>query len=400
MKDLFGGSTTSLLAWVVFLFILTPSVTGVVVLGTAIGGSSFIPAQSEATWEILNHDFLSSGAYTHDVEFVNATHGWVLTQNGSSIRQGMILHTNDSGDSWYQQYYNASQRFRQVAVIDSEILWVSGIGGLYHTENGGLLWNKTGIGDDNDFFYGIHFFNRTHGWTSSHVNMYKTTDGGQSWESVESWVFDNDWGRMIHFITPLEGWVLGFLGIYHTEDGGDTWTKKVNNGGWTMSFVSDAEGWAIADDWLAHMTDGETWVEQPLPRTSLLPTRAPYFSDILFLDTDNGWIVGDETKVAYTPNGGRDWYSQSFPNDNRVSAVDFINVTHGWVVGSGGYIYRTVNGNSLGIRLWTGVTDLIFLSSVAAIAVVVLLMGVFICYRKRRIVHSLVGLTSDAPIIA
>jgi photosystem II stability/assembly factor-like uncharacterized protein len=312
----------------------------------------------------------------------------------------MILHTNDSGDSWYQQFYNSSQRFTQIAVINSETLWVTGIGGLYHTKNGGLIWNKTSIGDPNDFFYGIHFFNRTHGWTTSHGNMYKTTDGGQRWESVESWTFDDDLGIGIHFVTPLEGWIIGFLGVYHTENGGSTWEREVNRGGWAMSFVSETEAWTIADDWLAHMTDGETWVEQTLPRTSLLPSRAPYFSNILFLDINNGWIVGDESEVVYTPNGGRDWFSQEFPHDNRVSAVDFINVTHGWAVGRGGYIYRTTQGNSLGSRLWTGMTDPIFLSIVGAIAAVVLtISGVFIRHRRRKSAYRLPDVVSESPSI-
>ncbi|MBY8997277.1 MAG: hypothetical protein KGD60_06060 [Candidatus Thorarchaeota archaeon] len=388
MKNLCGRSTTRLLAYVTLLFILTPSISGAVFLGNEINGSPFIPAQNETIWEILNHDYLSDNIDPSDVEFVNATHGWVLSQSELGTRQGMILHTNDSGDSWHQQLYNTSQSFTQIAVIDSETLWVTAIGGLYYTETGGRIWNVTNIGDPNDFFYGIQFINRTHGWTSSHTSMYKTTDGGQNWESVESWTFDDDWGRGIHFITPLEGWVIGFLGIYHTENGGATWVKEVTHGGGGMSFVSETEAWVISDDWLAHMTDGETWVEKPLPRTSLLPSKLPYFSDILFLDTNNGWIVGDESEVAYTPNGGINWYSQSFPHDNRVLAVDFINVTHGWATGWGGYIYRTTKGNSLGTPLWSGLTDSLVLWVVSAVVVVAISSTLVVRRRKQKITKT------------
>jgi len=400
MKKHLGRSTTRLSVLLVLLFILIPEVSSIIPQGTAITSSFIIPAQSGTVWKALNNDYISDDAFPRDIEFVNATHGWVLSQNTTGTRHGMILSTNDSGDSWNQQYYNASQRFEQIAVIDSETLWVTGIGGLFHTENGGLFWNRTNIGEENDFFYGIQFINSTHGWTASHTGMYKTTDRGQSWISVESWTFDDDWGRMIHFISPLEGWVIGYLGIYHTENGGDTWVKEVSNGGWALSFVSNTEAWAISDNWLAYMTDGETWIEQPLPRTSLLPTKPPYFSDILFLDADNGWIAGDESKVIYTPNGGRDWFSQEFPDDIRVMSIDFINVTHGWAVGWGGYIYRTTNGNSLGFRLWLGMTDPVFLSNVAVIAIVVILItGVFIYYRRRRKANRLVGLVLDSPSI-
>jgi photosystem II stability/assembly factor-like uncharacterized protein len=396
MKKNLAKSTRRPLALLSLLFILIPMVIAIVPLGTAITGSSFFPAQSTTIWEILDSGFVTDDVRQRDVKFVNATHGWVLSQNATGTRHGMILYTNDSGDSWYQQYYNASQRFEQIAVIDSEILWVTGIGGLFHTEDAGQSWNRISIGDENDFFFGVYFFNSTYGWTSSN-NMYKTTDGGKSWVLVESWTFDDDGGRMIHFITPLEGWVMGFLGIYHTEYGGETWVKDVDHGGWAMSFVNDAEAWAIADDWLAHMIDGETWVEQPLPRAAPLSANTPYFSDILFLDTNNGWIVGDETEVAYTPNGGKDWYSQSFPNDNRISAVDFINNTHGWAVGRGGYIYRTINGNSLGSRLWIGPTDPLFLSIVGVLAAaVVIFSGAFLYWRKRKAVNHVPHLVTES----
>jgi hypothetical protein len=71
--------------------------------------------------------------------------------------------------------------------------------------------------------------------------------------------------------------------------------------------------------------------------------------------------------------------------NNRIVAVDFINQTHGWAVGSDGIIMRTTTGNSLGNRLWYGMTDPLFLSILSIIAVVVAVpVGVFIIRRYRR----------------
>ena len=365
-------SSSWLAIWIIILFISAPTVSEAFLI------------DNESVWEIIDHDFRSSNTRQYDVEFVNATHGWVLGQNSSGTRYGMILHTNDSGDSWVQQVFNSSQRFTQIEVIDSNTLWVSAIGGLYHTQDGGQFWNITNIGSPDEFFHGIYFLNRTHGWTSSSLSLYKSTDGGENWESVDSWNYDDDRARMFYFVDELEGWVIGFLGIYHTEDGGNSWEKEVSHGGWSFSFVNDNEAWVVADDWLAQMTDGETWLEKPLPRTTPLPTSPPYFSDILFLDTNNGWIVGDETEVAYTPNGGRDWYSQPFPHDNRVSAVDFINVTHGWAVGANGYIYRTTRGNSLGTSLWTGISVSGVILAASVLGIVVIAFSGILAFRKRK----------------
>jgi hypothetical protein len=89
----------------------------------------------------------------------------------------------------------------------------------------------------------------------------------------------------------------------------------------------------------------------------------------------------------YTPDGGANWYQQSVPAEvnNRIYAVDFINQTHGWAVGSDGILMRTTTGNSLGNRLWYGMTDPLFLSIISIIAIVVVVpVGVFIVRRYRR----------------
>ena len=376
---------TRSLTIVFILFIIIQSGSGGIILSSVLESSPYMPAQNGTIWEYLDHEYLRPYAIPWDVAFVNVTHGWVLSQNETSITNGIILHTEDGGTSWYLQYSNASQRFNQIAIIDDETLWIAGVGGLFHTENCGQNWTLKTIGSPSTFFYGVHFLNRTHGWTGSTDNMYRTVDGGLTWQSVVSWN-TGDKARMIHFISGFDGWAIGFYGIYHTKDQGDSWEKVFDKGGWSLSFVSETEAWAVADTWLAHMTDGETWVEQPAPQPALTqPQSSPYFSDIFFLDSDHGWIAGDETKVAYTPNGGADWYAQELPNDNRVTAIDFINLTHGWAVGSGGSIYRTTQGNSLGSRLWTGTTDPLFLLVAGSfVTVIVVAGGVF--WRKKRII--------------
>ena len=95
MKTRFRSLDTRLLAYATILFILTPTVSGFTSLNPSITGSSFIPAQSEAIWEILEHDYVVHGASPRDIKFINATHGWVTSQNGSSLGDGIILHTQN-----------------------------------------------------------------------------------------------------------------------------------------------------------------------------------------------------------------------------------------------------------------------------------------------------------------
>lgn len=344
-----------------------------------------------ATWQVLDHPFFHPDTTFRDICFINSTHGWAVGQNKTGLGGGIILNTKDCGDSWQLQLYERSHLFRSIDIIDDQTIWVTGTGGLAYSTDGGSTWNESMVISNQAGLGGVKFVNKTHGWTSTMNDVYKTTNGGQTWQNLTSWAF-NDTLRMIQFISTAEAWAIGIFGIYHTEDAGETWEERFSRGGWSLSIVSDTEAWAVADSWLAKMTDGETWILQSSPRTSPFPPpTAPYFSDIFFIDSENGWIAGGESEIAYTQNGGLDWYSQDFPVDTRITSIDFINLTHGWAVGFDGYILRTTNGNSLGARLWMGMSDPFILASTIILpAIIIIICAIFIVRRmKKRDIDSI-----------
>ena len=348
------------------------------------------PDQSEQIWTLVNDDFVNANVAPDDIVFANATHGWVLSQTEDSLFNGIVLNTRDGGNNWASSLQNESDRYRKIAIIDSDTIWVTCRTGLYYTNDSGTTWDLTTLGKFNESFsfYGVYFFNRTLGWVSSNTRMYRTIDSGKTWQMLNS-VASDDWARMIRFLTPQEGWAIGFFGIYHTTDGGENWTKSYNKGGWSLSFISTTEAWAVGDEWVATMNNGKTWVTQPSPRDSPFPPPiAPYYSDIFFLDSMHGWLAGWETEIAYTPNGGRDWYSQSFYGDTRVKSVFFINATHGWAVGTGGYIYQTTRGNSLGTRLWMGLSDPIIIGAISVPIILTVSIIGLLRVRKKRHSHQ------------
>jgi len=357
----------------------------------------FLPAQSEDVWTIINDDYVGNDIFPYDIVFVNATHGWILSQTESGLNNGIILHTRDGGNTWSSSLQNTSDRYRKIAVIDTDTICVTCREGLYYTNNSGDTWNLISIAesDDDSSFYGIYFLNRTYGWISSYAHMYKTIDGGKNWQMLESWDFEC--ATTIRFVTAQEGWAAAFTGIYHTTDGGATWEKRYNEWVWTLSLISKTEAWAVGDDWIAKMSDGKTWITQPSPRDSPVPPPiAPYYTDIFFIDSMHGWLAGTETEVAYTPDGGHNWYSQSFPGSNRVMSFYFINATHGWAVEWGGCIYRTTRGNSLGTRLWMGLSDPIIIAAISVpVVLIISLIGLVKIRKKKHNHHKSAAVSVD-----
>jgi photosystem II stability/assembly factor-like uncharacterized protein len=366
-----------------FVLILSP----IFINGITLGVDEYdvtAKAQEDKTWEILNHAYIDADTVFYDIKFLNETHGWVVGDIGSTIHKGVVLHTNDSGDTWFLQLYRISHDFVQIEIIDANNIWVAGIGSLFHTSNGGFTWDEYPVVETRSGLSTVEFVNLTHGWTATKNDLFYTQDGGITWVNNTSWKF-NDVPRQMYFVTSLDVWAIGFYGIYQSIDGGYTWTQRYDRGGWSMSFISDNEAWAVADDMLVHMTDGITWMEQNMPRpSSSSGLQYPYFTDVVFKDKNHGWLVGLETPVAYTPDGGVTWYEQSAQVEprQRVMAVDFLNQTHGWAAGYNGLIMRTHRGDSTDIPLTTNVDkpDISILISISMVSIVAIVL--FIIYRK------------------
>jgi photosystem II stability/assembly factor-like uncharacterized protein len=74
---------------------------------------------------------------------------------------------------------------------------------------------------------------------------------------------------------------------------------------------------------------------------------------VSFVDSLNGWAVGDSSIIVHTSNGGVNWVQQSSPYDGYIWSVCFINTSKGWAVANninvfgGSWILYTTNGGNL-----------------------------------------------------
>jgi photosystem II stability/assembly factor-like uncharacterized protein len=266
-----------------------------------------------------------------------------------------VLQTKDGGDTWTLSYSNSDVQPNSIEIVDAKTVWIATRRGLLNTFDGGLTWNI-----DLPKYKAAHkynptvaFKNSTHGWTSIDWELLYTVDGGHIWNPVESWPFDTGVFQ-IRFVGEQLMWAGGPDGIFHSQDGGQTWTQQFNRSIRGLAIVSETEGWACyLNSRLSHMIDGQYWIEKhPPSRASYFQWEASSYMDLEFINPKQGWIVGSTVGVAYTPDGGLNWYVQKLPPRwSSLRAVDFINETHGWAVGWSGNIYRTRTGNQYGRRL-------------------------------------------------
>lgn len=185
--------------------------------------------------------------------------GEVWTRNSVSIGDG-IYKTSDGGKSWTNMGLKNSERISAIEVHpkDPNTVYVGVLGalwsdseerGVYKTTDGGKTWNKllyvnagTGcselIMDPNnpDVLYAAFWeFRRTaFSFSSGGVNsaLYKTTDGGKTWNKIHTGFPKGKLGRIAVGVAPSNSNILYAVieaekdnekGMYRSDDGGANW---------------------------------------------------------------------------------------------------------------------------------------------------------------------------------
>ena len=180
--------------------------------------------------------------------------------------------------------------------------WLLNENGLYTTKcpflsaAGSCYWrNLTPPDVAVDHIRAVDFEDSADGWivvsgdtdasNATQLLVYRTSDGGQSWQSsqmgepdlVNTWAGPNG-GASIDFIDLSIGWavVRGVPGIqsdegdlYRTDDGGQTWTKLSAPSGDPAFFEDANHGWIAGRGFLPNPYStndgGATWTGGPLP---------------------------------------------------------------------------------------------------------------------------------------
>ena len=296
---------------------------------------------------------LPQGCRLLDVDFVDATRGWAVGENG------VILATSDGGATWAKQVSGTCFALLAVAFADPQHGWTAthrpgnfeywnSDGAIYATTDGGATWTQQGVGYHAEDFACI---DALHVWAAAGDRILATNDGGATWS--ERWK-----GAFLHaiaFADATHGWAVGEGGvIVATSDGGLTWTAQTS--GTTerlkdVAFVDASHGWAVGDSGtiLATSDGGATWAVQTSGGRDL---RA-----VAFTDASHGWAVAGQGNYVRTSDGGVTWTWRYFPHARDLEGVSFGDATHGCMVGKTGVIDVTVDGGATWSRKSSGIFD-------------------------------------------
>lgn len=193
---------------------------------------------------------------------------------------------------------------------------------------------------------------------------WKPLEGGENAYIYQERHFLQD----IYFTDKNNGWIVGGgYGderlILHTSDGGKTWQRQSQKGKWAqfsyahrgVHFVDSQNGWIVGDQGIIlHTSTGDAvWLKQGsgLEQVKIAGVGFPIdLFDVYFTDMNNGWAVGGFGTIIHTENGGLTWERQSSGTTEILWDIHCVNKNTCWAVGSRGTILHTTNGG----KEWLG----------------------------------------------
>ena len=252
-----------------------------------------------ASWSETPLTFLGGTLF-----FLDSNTGFMLSRLGAGAGSEWVAvyATTDAGQTWEQRFTHtpggeepslpAGGIKSGFAFLDPLTGWVTGSEPvndfvyLYRTTDGGITWahQPCDLADaDPDAMYNSFppiFVSTTEGFLplqtflidgTPQTIVCKTTDGGQTWQSVSSAPVQ---GNVFDFTDAQHGWILGETALFRTRDGATTWDdlSSLLPAGYTLlslDFVDDQAGWLLVYDSSSDSLDhnqlfysqngGQTW---------------------------------------------------------------------------------------------------------------------------------------------
>jgi photosystem II stability/assembly factor-like uncharacterized protein len=279
-------------------------------------GDFYLTINSGNSWEFVSN---FRGANTFSI---NDSIGIIPTLGGD------IYVSKDNGRNWEknsQNFGTLDNRFAEIINKDTLIIFKINYGAskyeLYRSNNRGNTWQliNNNIPFTNRKF---DFVTSQIGYSTAADGIYKTSDGGISWQKKYS-ISSSAGFTCIKFYDSLVGFVYReIFGMLRTTDGGVTWEQKstpsdrIND----IFFVDQTTAFAVGDLGVVYKTTdgGNIW-------TYVSPTPRIYANDfytLYFFNSNKGVVAGHRGRICFTSDGGISWRQQS-PTHTDVTSVAF-----------------------------------------------------------------------------
>jgi photosystem II stability/assembly factor-like uncharacterized protein/tetratricopeptide (TPR) repeat protein len=300
-------------------------------------------------------------AALHAVQFIDRDEGWAVGDEGA------VWHTIDGGKSWERQATGVRASLRSLHFLTPWAGWVAGreelphgggsAGVLLFTGDGGLTWRKSSVhalpGLNRVWFLkdGKTGYAAGDGSDEHPSGLYRTTDGGRSWQTVPgprctSWLgadfTDGSNGALAGSWNRLAQLRQGKIVLADIDTLGGRNVRGVQVVGQRGVAVGQGGLVLLCDDINATPT---AWGYANLARVLPLEVRAGWDFHAVSCSGKHVWAAGRPGSVVlHSGDGGASWEVQQTGQPVPLQGLCFLDDQHGWAVGDLGTILATGDG--------------------------------------------------------
>lgn len=319
-------------------------------------GSMLLTTDGGEHWTQLSDDNPGfSGIY-----FSSPSVGYAMSLTEMNILS--IHKTTDAGESWNISYIDSS--FAPSTAFLNSIFFIDDMTGFIagskfiKTTDGGSTWNEMQPGVTSDaIFQDVYFVNNSLGFVVyrdpfNGDGAIKTTDGGTTWNPVNINNDKYDKG-FIYFADENLGFISGYSTLYRSTDGGDNWdtlavgtnSQDLNS---KVTFINSTTGFFGKKGQVLNTTDrGETWTDAPIDNHSI-PREIQFVSDSVGYLVCTSDTFGIPVHILFkTTDGGHSWsdLTDKLPGTTGFQHVFFTDQITGYLAGSAGIVKTTTGGD-------------------------------------------------------
>jgi len=247
--------------------------------------------------------------------------------------QGELYHSDDNGDSWTSMTAPGDAGIFAIAAVSSGVIFVGGDGGIYRSTDGGTSWERLESGLPHIIMIRAFVLLPNDDLIAGSYGMgtFRTTDNGDTWIQTFPGSPDNS---AYSFTVDASGTIFAAttLGIYSSTDAGGTWFEMEDPAGANvLDFVIDSTDayFAATTTSIYYSTDhGNNWAEarSGLGDLSVL-TLGVDEAGVVYAGTNGDGVYKAvmATEVRHTEEGPRGFsVEQNYPNPfNPVTNFQF-----------------------------------------------------------------------------
>lgn len=295
---------------------------------------------------------LASGFGTvQGISFANTTTGYLAGTTTFGV-----MKTTNGGVNWTSCPI-ASGTYNCVYAVDANNAFVGGSSGnVYSTTDGGNTWNTLNVGVGTAIIYNMKFSNAQTGFVCGSSGLVKyTTNGGLNWTGSAP-TTGSLWNIVVDGSSVYAAGFDQNQQAYKSTDNGNTWTTlsyysaPTFTGFLCYGFDKNGNNMMCVGTYgeMVKSTNGGTnWVSLNYRRS------LANLSGDLYAQSSGGTVIACGVNLDYpdaimsSPDGGLSWNIPNFNISTYTNAISMINPSTGYLCGRYGLLYKTTTGGAM-----------------------------------------------------